>query len=556
MAQSPIPPYGCISLLEEKAFIPPDHLAIPITPAMIPQPPLAIRIDATLTTVQGAQSMFRYGTDWIAGQGGVENGVLWIDFRQTLVPNMPWGGGEQTVPGGRSFGVPITPGRHSILLSYDGVKMQLILDGALAAEASGAVDLSRVDGHFWIGRNGPATDPGYFMGTMHSMDLCNGMNQTDENRCYTLIRERYYRGNEYSQFPILGALYPSLPVAVHADLSVSSTSGGGWMSQMLWRYGTSSISGMGDIQYGLMETDFRRGTPDGGGQTPGNRALTASIAPGRHHVVSAYDGNRAELHIDGALRDSATGSVDLTQFDGAFWVARNGFASDPVYLTGMMHNLKVCHQMPAPPDAVAPQTAATPYPAANAGGWNKTDVQVSLKATDNPGGSGVKLIRWIIEGPPGTGWQTATGSEAVVSLSSEGVHVLRYQAIDHAGNEEAPKTLVVRMDKTAPGFACPADPSTLWPPNGKMIPVRVDARLTDALSGPGGFVLLSATSSQPDPGAIEGFLPGSASVSGALRAARTGAGAREYRLTYRGSDQAGNTATCTATVIVPHDQRP
>jgi hypothetical protein len=57
------------------------------------------------------------------------------------------------------------------------------------------------------------------------------------------------------------------------------------------------------------------------------------------------------------------------------------------------------------------------------------------------------------------------------------------------------------------------------------------------------ILLVSATSSEPD------------SAKGFLRASRLGSGrGRIYTLMYTGSDLAGNTASCTATVRVPHDQ--
>jgi hypothetical protein len=112
-------------------------------------------------------------------------------------------------------------------------------------------------------------------------------------------------------------------------------------------------------------------------------------------------------------------------------------------------------------------------------------------------------------------------------------------------------------DSTPPQMSCTATPSVLWPPNNKMVPVTVTVLLTDAGSGPAGFVLDSVTSSEPaDPrrGAdIQGFVVGTASNAGALRATRSGAAGRVYRLSYSGRDVAGNVATCSVTVSVPHD---
>ena len=73
----------------------------------------------------------------------------------------------------------------------------------------------------------------------------------------------------------------------------------------------------------------------------------------------------------------------------------------------------------------------------------------------------------------------------------------------------------------------------------------------------------SAKSSEPDKGHgdgdtandIQGWTIGTADTQGFLRAERSGDGhGRTYTLTYKGTDGAGNSATCATTVRVAHDQ--
>ena len=55
---------------------------------------------------------------------------------------------------------------------------------------------------------------------------------------------------------------------------------------------------------------------------------------------------------------------------------------------------------------------------------------------------------------------------------------------------------------------------------------------------------------------IQGFAVGTPSVSGQLRSERSGQGTgRVYTLVYSGQDVAGNSATCSTAVTVPHDRR-
>jgi hypothetical protein len=113
------------------------------------------------------------------------------------------------------------------------------------------------------------------------------------------------------------------------------------------------------------------------------------------------------------------------------------------------------------------------------------------------------------------------------------------------------------LDTTAPTCTASASPGTLWPPNNKFVPVTLSAQIDDSGSGPAGYELVSVTTSEGHASSeARGFTLGTPDTAGELRAARFGSGSgRVYTLTYRAADGAGNTATCSATVTVPHDQR-
>ena len=100
-------------------------------------------------------------------------------------------------------------------------------------------------------------------------------------------------------------------------------------------------------------------------------------------------------------------------------------------------------------DTVPPTTSASQSPAANANGWNNTNVTVTLNATDNPGGVGVKEIEFTLAGAQ-VGGGTVSGEFAAVAISAEGTTVLTFFATDKAGNQESEQTLTVRIDKTPP----------------------------------------------------------------------------------------------------------
>jgi hypothetical protein len=105
-------------------------------------------------------------------------------------------------------------------------------------------------------------------------------------------------------------------------------------------------------------------------------------------------------------------------------------------------------------DATPPTTVATATPAANAAGWNNTNVSVSLDATDNAGGSGVKEITYSASGAQTIASTTVTASSVSgINITAEGETTLSFFAKDNAGNVESTKTKTIKIDKTAPSVA-------------------------------------------------------------------------------------------------------
>jgi hypothetical protein len=211
-------------------------------------------------------------------------------------------------------------------------------------------------------------------------------------------------------------------------------------------------------------------------------------------------------------------------------------------------------------DGIPPTTSAVASPPPNSSGWNNSQVTVTLTAVDDPGGSGVRQITYSASGAQPIGSTSVAGGSTSVVVTAEGQTVITFFATDNAGNVETARSISVRVDKAGPNVSCSASPNRLSPPNHRMVPVRVSVAVTDPLSGPGQFSLLSVTSNEPDNGCgdgdfprdIQGFDVGSADTSGLLRAERSGRGhGRIYTLTYRGWDLAGNTSDCKAVVKVP-----
>ena len=209
-------------------------------------------------------------------------------------------------------------------------------------------------------------------------------------------------------------------------------------------------------------------------------------------------------------------------------------------------------------DLTAPHTTAQATPPPNAQGWNNSDVQVTLRAEDNPGGI-VKQIEYALSGAQTAASQVVSGDTVSINLFNQGVTTITFFATDVAGNVEPPQGLTVRIDKTQPVILGMPAGCSLWPPNHKLVTVGT-VTATDALSGVAvGSLQVKGTSSEgaggpqsPDivitPNGTGGFVV-------QLRAERSGNSIdRVYSLTATVSDLAGNLAAATSNCTVPHDQ--
>ncbi|MBI2321533.1 MAG: hypothetical protein HYU88_05445 [Chloroflexi bacterium] len=88
------------------------------------------------------------------------------------------------------------------------------------------------------------------------------------------------------------------------------------------------------------------------------------------------------------------------------------------------------HVTPAPAaDQTAPVVTASQSPEANVNGWNNADVQVTLAASDNEGGSGVAAIHYRVnEGAE----VVVSGATAAITVSAEGATTIPLRAVDGA----------------------------------------------------------------------------------------------------------------------------
>jgi hypothetical protein len=118
-------------------------------------------------------------------------------------------------------------------------------------------------------------------------------------------------------------------------------------------------------------------------------------------------------------------------------------------------------------------------------------------------------------------------------------------------------------DTTPPVIALKLSPTTLWPPNHKLVKIKAEVVAVDACDPDPVVTLDSITSNEPDNGTgdgnttddIQGADLGTDDTLFLLRAERQGpCTGRVYTVTYSATDASGNSSPGAAQVTVPHDQ--
>jgi hypothetical protein len=142
---------------------------------------------------------------------------------------------------------------------------------------------------------------------------------------------------------------------------------------------------------------------------------------------------------------------------------------------------------------------------------------------------------------------------------ANGSHTFLVRAVDNSGNPDpTPASFTWTIDTTAPTITVAADPSVLWPANGKLVPVTISGVVSDALSGTNSGTLRVIDEYgdiQPN-GPIAFDSAGRYSFIVSLEARRLGEDldGRHYEVIVSAVDKANNPASQSVIITVPHDQ--
>ena len=103
-------------------------------------------------------------------------------------------------------------------------------------------------------------------------------------------------------------------------------------------------------------------------------------------------------------------------------------------------------------DVTPATTVATLNPLPTVFGWNNTSVDVTLTATDTPGGSGVREIDYSASGAQPQGGTIELGNSTIIHVTTPGITTITFHSVDNQDNIESNKTVTVRIDEIAPAI--------------------------------------------------------------------------------------------------------
>jgi hypothetical protein len=188
--------------------------------------------------------------------------------------------------------------------------------------------------------------------------------------------------------------------------------------------------------------------------------------------------------------------------------------------------------------------------------------EVSLKAlVSDPDGDALQVV-WSVDGQEYQKQDVPAGIPGVitevefVAFYGVGSHTVTVTAYDAEG-ESSCQSMVTIEDTTPPYIKrVTTDRRVIWPPNHKMVPVRVKLRVEDC--SPVTWRVVEVTSNEPVNGKGDGNTSPDWEISSDhkvhLRAERAGGGSgRVYTLRIIVTDEGGLTSEGTVDVKVPHN---
>jgi hypothetical protein len=169
-------------------------------------------------------------------------------------------------------------------------------------------------------------------------------------------------------------------------------------------------------------------------------------------------------------------------------------------------------------------------------------------------GSGGAVVTYTASTSPGATVACVPPAGATFPLGTTTVQCTATDAYDQTTTGAFSVTVADRTPPVVTSIA--ASPANLWPPNHKMVAVRVAVTAQDAVDAAPVSRIVTVTSNQPINGPGDGNTAPDWEITGPLtlnlRAERAGGADRLYRIEVVTTDSSGNSTTGTVVVSVAH----
>ena len=190
---------------------------------------------------------------------------------------------------------------------------------------------------------------------------------------------------------------------------------------------------------------------------------------------------------------------------------------------------------------------------------DRTGCTITLQSSDLEGDPG--LAAFTDDGTPGNGHFPLVPASQAINKGNDAACPLTDQlGQPRVGQCDIGAIEFQSSDTTPPAITVTATPDTLWPPNGRLVPVTIVATITDAGSGVDpsttAYAVENEYGSVEPSGSLTLGHDGRYTATICLQASRRGndADGRLYTITVSAFDNEGNEGSAATSVIVPHDQ--
>ena len=159
-----------------------------------------------------------------------------------------------------------------------------------------------------------------------------------------------------------------------------------------------------------------------------------------------------------------------------------------------------------------------------------------------------------------TVWHLNADEPDILDYNTDFKTVAPYEPNAYRSSDHDPVLVGLNVcDERAPTLTVSMAPKVLWPANHKQVTVDATVVARDDFDASPTVTLVSVTSNEPDNGLGDGDTANDIVIVDdttlELRAERSGSGTgRIYTITYRATDDCGNTTTTSAAVTVPKNR--